>query len=1315
MKLLKKVMLIAALSLSGCLFAQAQTQAFTIDTSLNVIVQGKAGKMTIFKSLPNFSEFVLSRNGKFLMGRTMTDDGDAGVGIIYEIATKKTEVVNGSVIEVVDWKNYLTTAYAIIDGKEEIGYINTCNKLIVGVVEEASADLLTVRASLYLTRKEYDYANVLIETKTGKILDTLNILDPTYNGGMNMGWNMSDDAKIVGGRASLRDAVMNYSPVFWDLTRDKVYSLSEKFFIDGEVYFQAGQMWGVNGKGTMLCGDIHDLACYVRYDRATGQYTKTNIPRNPGFDISCAYRVNNNGVIVGTEQMGVDIYSRNPFICFTDNDPKNDRKYMLADFLLNLYGLNGEQEMPLMTLTGISDDGRFISGYSYADATWYSYLIELAEHQTPAPVRNAKVENLPRRSMNVVVSWQEPMKGEYTLTGYNIYRDKQKIGSVGIEDLTYTDEVPENGRYKYFVQAVYGDKESDAADTLSIIVLNPDECLPVLEMFSSVEYNRTVSLAWNLPSDKETQNVVTRPKSAAPKYIPKEGLDFVSVFQPAANRMSTGVRIGDYIYAGSYNEVGIFVYDQFGNTIKQIPVENVGDIYDMTYREKNGEGYFYVATGQERVLVLKLNPDDPFDITYEYPFTTALDRAVSITYVENDNQAVNKGEDYLIVGNYRKLVGYPIAATGPDDEFELPVKFDINDNMSISGTEYYKGRLYVADQGGTNGCDLIAYEMATGKKIFTTDLFAHPTVDDASSANGWPEAAFTGGLVHSTLPDGTEVLECLLQCQYTYNMIVDMELESSEDVLGYVVYRNNKPVSDTLQLRHFTENLDTVGTYTYHIEYLSTRGCSSSSKAFDVTRTEVIYPKGEVAPPRGLRVYESNGNAVLTWNGECLDIDGFVGFNLYRNGKQIGKKNFRDVRYTDSDVKTGTKYQYCLTAFFDDSGEASDTVEITLTGKGVALEPSVFRVEGTVKKDNDSIEAKASWGLPYFEEPMAYGYCSFPAGGNSLGGTSQMSCIIGWDAKDMDKFDEDLYLVGVEFAMACSRADLKTMNTIVFVDDTKVYEQPYNDRFQPREWTRVYFNKVFKMKQEMEIAVGYSVTYDPDKLTSGIFANDEGPGVTGKSDLVSPDGVDFGSLKLMFGVDVNLCINALVVRQRDFAEAASAPDPQEYLGHKTMRLNLKGELGKGVKFTDGPKTTSEGIRLLGFNLYRDSIKLNKELMTDFSYEENVARGDYEYVIGAVYDGLEEQRDTVFAEFSTVGIEELQQAYQVSVYPNPVSDVLNIKGDYVSFMLVDMNGRVLMRDVRNTESVSLAGLNDGVYFMLITLPNGDKRSVKVIKR
>lgn len=1297
--------------LSGSLSAQ------TIDTALNVTIQGKAGKMIVFKSLGGLSEFVLSRNSKFLMGRSGgSEDSEDNMGIIYEIATEKYEITPSSVIEVIDWDNYVTTTYAKIGGKEYTEFRDLVPQTIKLAIEEASADLLTLRAGLYLTRSGADWSNILIETKTGKILDTLKDLDPTFPLGakMTMGWKMSADTKIIGGRASLTGGGINYTPAVWDRDRDTVYFVGYTYKDNnGKDLFTAGEMWDVNAAGTLLCGSIREKACILKYNRETGERDISYIDYFPGYDHALAYRMSGNGLIVGYEQMGIDINSRRPYIY----DMNHDEKYILAEYLQELYGLNAERDMALFTTTGISEDGRLISGYNSQDGVWFSYLILLDEHQVYAPVRNVQVQAVPRRSSNIEVSWREPMKGEYTLTGYKIFRDKEEIGSVPSTELSFRETDVPNGKHRYFVQAVYGDKVSDAVDTVSIFVVDPNGCLPVQEIFSNVEYNSTVSLFWGLPSDQETMNIINRPKGHTPKYTPQEGLDFVSVFQPVASRLSTSVRVNDYVYSGSYASGGIFVYDLFGNTVKEISINGVGSIYDMTYRN----GTFYVATGNERINMLSLNPDDPFDISLSGQFTAAR-KVFSITYVENDNESINNGEDYLIAGDYYNLVGYPYNATGPDNEFKLPMDFDIS-GMIVPGTEYYKGRLYLTNQNGTNGCDVVAYDMATGKKLFTTDLYAHPTVVDASNnPQNRPQAVYAGGLAHSVLADGTVVLECLLQCQFTNNMMVDMELESSDDVLGYVIYRNGKKVSDTLTSRHFTEDIDEAGTYTYHVEYLSVRGCSSSSEDMDVTCQVDIFDKGKCSAPAKFNVYESNKNAVLSWSAECFNNGNFVGFNLYRNGERIGEKRFIDLNYTDSEVELGTEYEYRLEAFYNTSCVASDTVKITLNGKGAAREPGGFSVKGT-EKDAQTVNAKATWTLPYFEEPMAYGYCGLPVSTDYIKETQQVFCIVGWNHEDMDKFDDDLYLVGVEFVMGMpsSAKAFKALNTIVYVDDDLVYNEPYEERFPAKEWIRVYFDKVFKMKQNSEIAVGYSISYNPSAIGNeeGTFVFDMGPRkVKGKSDLIALDGKDFGTLQAVSkgAYDVNFCINALVVHLRDLEAAALAADPKEYLMHKTMRMDLKAQLGGEQKLTDAPKTTSEGIKLLGFNIYRDGKKLNENLMTKLTYEENVAHGEYKYEVGAVYEGADELKtEPLFINFANVGIEDLEQAYGVSVYPNPASDVLNIKGNYVSFMLVDMNGRVLMRDVRNTESVSLAGLNEGVYFMLITLPNGDKRSVKVIKR
>ncbi|MDE6694464.1 MAG: hypothetical protein K2J57_01375, partial [Bacteroidales bacterium] len=513
MKLFRKALFVTALSLlSGSLSAQQ------IDVSQNVTVKGKAGKQIVFKSIPNLVEMRLSRNGKFLMGRNEYEGEDLG-GAIYDIEKDSMKLMDRSIIEVIDWDNYVTTSYAVINGKKYDDFMLHRNDWNSLVIVEASPDLLTLRAGRYITRKAADWGNVIIDTKTGQVLDTLRDLDPKYDIGakINMGWAMSNDAKIVVGRASLTDAPVNISPTFWDRDKDSVYFVGRSYIDDSDKQrYSSGELWDVNGSGTLICGTISEQACVLTYNRTTGARTVKYIDFSPGYDRSSAYRINESGVVVGVDQMDIDIYTRRPFIYNTEED----RKDILAEYLKELYGLDAEQEiLSLHTPLDISDDGRMISGYGYgADEEKYAYLILLDEHQIYAPVRNVQVQNIPRRSSNVVVSWQEPMKGEYTLTGYNIYRDKKKIGSVGVVDKpTYTDTVPESGIYKYFVQAVYGDKESDAVDTLSIFVTDPNGCLPIMEIFSNVEYNRTVSLTWGLRSDQENPNIITYPgKRPAP-------------------------------------------------------------------------------------------------------------------------------------------------------------------------------------------------------------------------------------------------------------------------------------------------------------------------------------------------------------------------------------------------------------------------------------------------------------------------------------------------------------------------------------------------------------------------------------------------------------------------------------------------------------------------------------------------------------------------------------------------------------------------------------------------------------------------------
>ncbi|MDE7338144.1 MAG: hypothetical protein K2M92_02535, partial [Bacteroidales bacterium] len=497
------------------------------------------------------------------------------------------------------------------------------------------------------------------------------------------------------------------------------------------------------------------------------------------------------------------------------------------------------------------------------------------------------------------------------------------------------------------------------------------------------------------------------------------------------------------------------------------------------------------------------------------------------------------------LGGYGNVLFYPVTARRPEQS--LPGSGTGFDNLTIGGSEYHNGKLYITDQSGANGCDLVTFDMATKEEIHRQNLFENAQI--VGYAGG--SVSYPLGLTKTTLSDGTVVLECLMQSNIGANFVVNLEIESSPSVLGYRVYRNNEPVSDTLRSRHFEEDIFEEGTYVYTVEYLDQKGCSINSSVVNVSGTAVITAIGECNPPADLKAYESNRIAVLSWDDKTLSA-GLVGFNVYRNGSLISEPRLLDLKFYDTAARMNEKYMYVVEAFYNNSCVASDTVEITLTGKGKAEAPAAVKVTGMLHDAEDGkFDVKASWELPFFEEPMPYGYCRYPAYAQSIGDASEVYCAIGWDADDMAKFDDDLYLVGVEFMLGTTQVE--NIRGVVYVDDILVHVQPFDDRFSEWEWTRVYFTKSYPMKQEYEIGVGYAVSYNPEDVNS-VFVYDIGPGKPQYSDLISGNGEQFDNLARL-GIDANLCINALVVRQRDIEAAASAPDPQAYIAKKVMTMN----------------------------------------------------------------------------------------------------------------------------------------------------------------
>jgi hypothetical protein len=79
---------------------------------------------------------------------------------------------------------------------------------------------------------------------------------------------------------------------------------------------------------------------------------------------------------------------------------------------------------------------------------------------------------------------------------------------------------------------------------------------------------------------------------------------------------------------------------------------------------------------------------------------------------------------------------------------------------------------------------------------------------------------------------------------------------------------------------------------------------------------------------------------------------------------------------------------------------------------------------------------------------------------------------------------------------------------------------------------------------------------------------------------------------------------------------------------------------------------------------------------------------------------------------TLGLDENE--LEMSVYPNPFMDVLNINGSFDHLQILDMSGRTVFTKSENLTSLDLSFLQSGIY-VLVAEKNGNTSSKRIEKR
>ena len=143
-----------------------------------------------------------------------------------------------------------------------------------------------------------------------------------------------------------------------------------------------------------------------------------------------------------------------------------------------------------------------------------------------------------------------------------------------------------------------------------------------------------------------------------------------------------------------------------------------------------------------------------------------------------------------------------------------------------------------------------------------------------------------------------------------------------------------------------------------------------------------------------------------------------------------------------------------------------------------------------------------------------------------------------------------------------------------------------------------------------------------------------------------------------------------------------------------------------------------------FEIYRDneyitSVNPEFNITEPYQYVDTVAVGfEYEYNLMAVYDDGCEESNITWITVEPSSIDE-NTTELVLFYPNPVDDVIYMRGDVVAVEIYDLVGKILKNSQKgiwkNVEEIRVTDLESGVYMMRIFTQNGNVVTKKFIKK
>lgn len=338
----------------------------------------------------------------------------------------------------------------------------------------------------------------------------------------------------------------------------------------------------------------------------------------------------------------------------------------------------------------------------------------------------------------------------------------------------------------------------------------------------------------------------------------------------------------------------------------------------------------------------------------------------------------------------------------------------------------------------------------------------------------------------------------------------------------------------------------------------------------DQTVTFKLNVTGEATCPRPQSVKAEAGDAcaIISWqkgNGSAKADS----YNVYRNDRKVNASPVNGMTFTDQPLVYG-EYTYKVTAVYGGKESAkSDSVKV-LVKNGAQYYPPV----GVAASINGNKNVSLTWESPLFgaDQPAT------------------MTWANGKHADDIGMTDGGIFYAGVKWdaydiaayrGKRISSVSVQLVNPVQYIalfiqkDGEQIYKKQYKGDFKfDGSLTAIPVDEDIRILPGHEYMFGFEIKSDAGVQPLGI---DDSKAVLDKGDLLSTDGEKWFSAAIS-GIEGNFNINVDLT-------------PTEVTEEKPM----------------------------GYNVYRNGVKVNSSLITSQSYDDVLsATGTFAYTVTSVY-------------------------------------------------------------------------------------------------